>query len=236
MMRVHTSEFGRHYTAQHALVFFQRKNKDAYVELYDMDSQNRPINARPLCQTDAETLAKTFLPQVTPAFFQCNGLLPQTVLFLRPEADGVAIWYTPPMKKNLMFIDGLAIPNGKAVLPGLVWKASKTGLSVFALAKTKGRPTLKTPLFYAPFFNIYENGQVCMGNVTLDFSACQSLETFTAQWEAYFFNSYFSHMIGNKNRCKTDMAGLWRSLVNQSTAFPTEQLQPMPITLSSLLS
>ena len=67
----------------------------------------------------------------------------------------------------MYFVSGLDIPNGKAYVPPMLWYASKYSLAVFALA-TDRRPKENTPLYYAPFLNIYEDGKVCMGTVSID--------------------------------------------------------------------
>ncbi|MEH3112188.1 hypothetical protein [Pedobacter terrae] len=77
------------------------------------------------------------------------------------------LWYTKAHQRQLYFVNDLGIPNEVAQVPPMLWFANKNSLSVFALA-TDRRPTEKTPLHYAPFFNIYEDGRVCMGTVTID--------------------------------------------------------------------
>ena len=83
----------------------------------------------------------------------------------------------------------------------MLWLANKRSLKIFALPNNR-RPTEKTELFYAPFFNVYEDGNVCMGTVDVNIQNSTSLEEFTKKWEDYFFNSYFSHLMNEHNPIK----------------------------------
>lgn len=46
----------------------------------------------------------------------------------------------------------------------------------------------------SPFFNVYENGNVCMGMVDFQIEKSVSVEEFITAWEQIFFNNYFSHL------------------------------------------
>ena len=131
-------------------------------------------------------------------------------------------------------MNGLGIPNGKAKVPPLVWFANKNSLSVFALSSDR-RPTEKTLLHYAPFFNLYENGNVCMGTVNIDIQNSASVEEFIQAWGSYFFNSYFSHLLGNYNPIKGNCVNLWKNLMETKEFFPKSLLISNNKTLKNLL-
>src|SRR5690606_23979117 len=128
---------------------------------------------------------------------------------------------------------GLGIPNGIAQVPPMLWVADKNSLSVFALA-TNRRPTEKTLLHYAPFFNIYEKGNVCMGTVSVEIKNSASVEEFIQAWEDYFFNSYFSHSL-SADLTKTNIVNLWKDIINTDKPFPIEILKKNNKTLKNLL-
>lgn len=102
-------------------------------------------------------------------------------------------------------MESLGIQSGKVQVPPMLWFADKENLFVFALA-TDRRPTEKTPLYYAPFFNVYEDGAVCMGTVSIDIKNSVSVEEFIQVWEDYFFNSYFSHLLDSYNPIKGNLS------------------------------
>jgi len=232
-----TNNFGTLYYPKSALVFYETTGTgtDMYVEHFDMDESGTPINAHPLTVKEAEILAKALQTdeEKSKAFLKPKGILPTNILHINPSEKGEVIWYTKKQKRQLYFVDSLGIPNGTAQVPPLLWIADKDSLAVFALA-TNRRPTEKTSLYYAPFFNIYENGNVCMGTVTINIKNSASVEEFTQAWEDYFFNSYFSHLMGyNPTRGYCD--SLWKYLIKTGEAFPKERLKKNDRTLKNIL-
>jgi PRTRC genetic system protein B len=135
---------------------------------------------------------------------------------------------------QLLFADSLKMDSGSAYVPAMVWKATKESLFVYAV-KNCGSLQEDTLLYHAPFFNIYRNGNVCMGTVDIDISNDCLLEDFIGQWQDYFFGSYFSHLIQEHNPVKSDIKGLWESLVNTGKKFPLPQLVKNGLTLKNLL-
>lgn len=235
-----TQDFGTLYHPKSALVFYESKglDKEVYVEHFDMDRNGTPINAHPLTEREAGVLAKALMTekQKQSAFLKPVGILPTNILHINPSRDkGAVIWYTKSQKRLLYFIDGLGIPSGQGFVPPMVWQATKNSLRVFAVLSNR-RPTEKTTLYYAPFFNIYEDGRVCMGSVSIDIKNSASVEEFTRAWEDYFFNSYFSHLMGENSPVKGNCVTLWKDLVTSDRTFPTALLKSSSKTVKNLLS
>lgn len=233
-----TKDFGTLYYPKSALVFYETKETDTamYVEHFDMDSNGTPINAHPLTVREANVLAKSLQTdeEKNTAFLKPKGILPTNILHINPNAEkGTVLWYTKAQQRQLYFVDSLDIPNGMAQVPPMLWLASKSSLTVFALANDR-RPTEKTPLHYVPFFNIYEKGNVCMGTVSIDIKNSTSVEEFIQAWEHYFFNSYFSHSLC-ENLTKKNIVNLWKDLINTDKPFPKEALKKNNKTLKNLL-
>lgn len=234
-----TKDFGTLYYPKSALVFYQSKgsNTDIYVEHFDMDKNGNPVNAHPLTVQEASALAKSLQTEKekNTAFLKSEGILPSHILHINPSTEkGTVVWYTKAKQQQLYFVEGLQIPSGIASVPPMIWQASKNSLTVFALTSDR-RPTVKTKLYHAPFFNIYEDGKVCMGTVSIDIKNSASVEEFTCSWEHYFFNSYFSHLLGSNNPVKGNCVALWKSLVNSDKPFPKEVLKLKNKTLKNLL-
>ena len=233
-----TENFGTLYFPKSALVFYETKgiNTDMYVEHFDMDRNGNPINAHPLTVKEANVLAKSLQTdeEKNKPFLKPKGILPTNILHINPSEKGTVLWYTKAQQRQLYFVNGLGIPNGKAKVPPMLWLANKNSLSVFALSSDR-RPIEKTPLHYAPFFNVYENGNVCMGTVNIDIQNSASVEEFIQAWESYFFNSYFSHLLGNYNPIKGNCVTIWKDLIGTDTPFPKEVLKPNNKTLKNLL-
>jgi PRTRC genetic system protein B len=235
-----TQDFGTLYHPTTALVFYQNdeRNKDTYVEYFDMDKNGNPINAHPLTEREAKELIKALTintqKEKNQDFLKPKGILPTHILHINPSENGSVLWFTKSMKRQLFFTENLGISNGTAEVPPMLWLANKRSLKIFALANNR-RPTEKTELFYAPFFNVYEDGNVCMGTVDVKIQNSTSLEEFTKKWEEYFFNSYFSHLMNEHNPINGNCVNLWKSLINTEKQFPKETLRTANRTLKNLL-
>jgi PRTRC genetic system protein B len=115
--------------------------------------------------------------------------LPANILMVGIDS---LIWWIPPARRRVFFKSeklggerSAEVPN-----PGIVFRVSgDSEWSVFAV-KGHDRPTPETPLFLAPYFNVWSNGKICTGNVTVP--PCSTAETIAA-WERAFFDSSFTH-------------------------------------------
>jgi PRTRC genetic system protein B len=234
-----TNNFGALYHPVKALLLYQRTDgqnqASNYVESYDMDKDGCPINGHPLSIKEANALAKSLLiaEKKQRNFLNPTDILSPDVIFLKTGNDGFAIWQTPPKRVKLLFTENLDIPSGEANIPALLWKAGKNSLSIFAVQDEKVKAD--TPLHHAPFFNIYADGKVCMGNVAIKIPNDCSLEAFMNLWEDYFFNSYFSHLFGQHVPVKGNIVQLWRKLINSKMPFPPEKLIPNHIPINKLI-
>jgi PRTRC genetic system protein B len=207
-----------------------------YVESYDIGRNGKPINAHPLTLKEMTALSQVLqsAQEQQDSYLKSRGLLPASILYVNQQAGGYAVWHSPAQEVSLFFIDGLQIPSGKYYVPAMLWKANAEHIQVFAL-KGKTKPNESTKLYHAPFLNLYQSGQVCMGTVNVDINQSTCLEDFMRKWQQYFFNSYFSHSISGNSNTRTNTTDLWRSLAGSGKPFPAEQLIPTGYTLKQLL-
>jgi len=239
-----THHFERKYTPFKALLLYEGSegteehatDNGFYVESYDIGRDGRPINAHPLSSAEMKDIALLFKgsAEMYNGFLKSHGIMPPNVLSIDPKHTGTIVWYTPPMSADLFFVDRLGIPCGKASVPALVWKATRSSLSVFAL-KGKRKPDTRTPLYHAPFFNIGGGGAVCMGTVDIQIDGQTFLEDFIALWQQYFFGSYFSHMLEGGGLTSQNIVQLWQGLVGSPKAFPEDVLMRTDLTIQSLI-
>jgi len=215
---------------------YERQQTEIYVESYDIGKQGNPINAHPLSVKEMITLSELLqaTQELKNNFLQCKGVLPINLIYVNTQNNGYAIWHTPPQEVSLFFTDSLGIPSGKAKIPAMLWKATKESVQVFSI-KGKAKPTTKTPLYYAPFFNLSQDGRVCMGTVNINIDRQTCLEDFMALWESYFFNSYFTHTLGNHRHCKGNLVQLWQEQVATGKDFPQNELIKNGRTLKDLI-
>ena len=232
-----TQQFNDQYLPVKALLIYQSDEKEGadqyhnengqqvYVESYDIGKHGNPVNAHPLTIPEMQALGELLQSsqELKGGYLKSRGLLPANVVYINPLNNGFAIWYTPPQETNLFFVESLGIRSGKAKIPAMLWKASKDRLDIFAL-KGKGKPSAKTALYHAPFFNIHATGNVCMGTVVISIDRNTALEDFMTQWERYFFNSYFSHTINGERGINMNIIQLWQEQVETGREFPQEVL------------
>jgi len=212
------------------------KQTEIYVESYDIGKQGNPINAHPLTIKEMSALSELLQTsqELQNNYLQCKSVIPAKLIYTDCQNNGYAVWYTPPKETDLFFIECLGIASGKTKIPGLLWKATRERLQVFAL-KGKAKPHADTPLYYAPLFNLSSDGSVCMGTVHIEIDRQTALEQFMAQWETYFFNSYFTHTLGNHRHCKGNLVALWQGQVGTGRDFPQEELVKNGKTLKDLI-
>lgn len=224
------------YHPKAAMMVFTAQGQQPYIEYYEMDSAGYPVNPRPLTVREAQSLAKALdtTHQAAKAFLRPEKLLTADILHIDPSQNGSVLWYTAPQKQKLYFSESLSLECGVVSLPALVWKADKKHLCVFAL-KEKNKPKSNTPLYHAPFFNLYQNGNVCMGNVDVKIKDAAYLEEFISAWQQYFFGSYFSHHIGGHIPMKENLITLYAELMEKDLDFPVDKLIRNGLTLKTLL-
>ncbi|CAH0278322.1 hypothetical protein SRABI27_03699 [Pedobacter sp. Bi27] len=203
------------------MVYRAESNNSYYVESHDLDSKGVAINAHPLSVKESQSLAEALDSSQRQAenFLHHKGLMAGNVLQLETGRNGSAVWFTEMVKKELHFVKGLNIPDGMAYVPPMIWKADRKQLSVWAMDIT-GRPNERTPLYHAPFYNVYENGLVCFGNVKIEIPIDCSLSAFTGSWEHYFFGSSFSHLIGGEVPIRGILNDTWKRQIATGRKFP----------------
>ncbi|GAA4905955.1 PRTRC system protein B [Mucilaginibacter defluvii] len=231
------SAFGTLYHPITALVFYRSEDllKGSYVECFDMDRNGLPVNAHPLTVREAGRLAQSLrvAKETETPVLKSDGIMAANILQVDTSANRV-VWYTKAMQQNFYFRDGLGIPNGRANVPALLWVADRNSLNIYAL-KSNRRPKDSTPLYHAPFFNVYADGNVCMGTVDVRIKKTASLKEFTTAWEGYFFNSYFSHLVNEHNPVNGNCVSLWKSLIENGEDFPKDRLIVTKRTIKKLL-
>lgn len=144
-------------------------------------------------------------------------------------------WFCPPQKRSVFFKCKELGGEVSAVAdnPGLVFIITKGEWYVFAV-KCSDRPATDTPLFVAPYLNVWEGGHICIGNIEKPRGA---MKFNTDAWEDAFFRSYFTHPNQHgKGELTTHRGGifsLWRALL-KGRKFPNNTLVPEEATLGEM--
>jgi PRTRC genetic system protein B len=182
----------------------------------------------PLGKSDVTDLLKQLLGSISVEF------LPSCVLAHTQES---IVWWTPPAVRPMFYAKEkgreVTLLSGKRFpQPGLIFRAQPNHLDVRAVA-CPDRPRPDTPLYRAPYWNVNDQGDVCLGTTRIPSEvAIASL----SRWEAAFFESEFTHP--NAARKLTEhpggFIGLWTSLIGKRR-FPIEHLADAKETLTQFL-
>jgi PRTRC genetic system protein B len=164
-----------------------------------------------------------------------GGFVPPELLYL----DGNAMaWWVPPGRRHIAFrAEQLGARERGEVVPhpGLVFLAEGgRRWSVWAV-KGDGRPSEDTPLYQAPYFNVYENGGICTGNVRLpDGTTAERIHA----WNKAFFGSFFTHpnVQGKLVNYRGGTFKFWMDMLNgRHHEFPEHALVSRQMTLADAL-
>ncbi len=171
------------------------------------------------------------LKQLTPEEYIQSELLPENIL---AKGSDHLVWYAKPQKRQVWFKDAnIGDVSFLADHPGLVFVVAHQQWHVFAINGNE-RPTPKTPLYVAPYFNVWAGGHICVGNIDLPKG---KMKFDTGAWEECFFRSYFTHpnvhTKGGLTKYRGGIYALWRAL-KKGRAFPIRSLVPSGETLSDV--
>lgn len=150
-------------------------------------------------------------------------ILPSNVLCRTPD---MLCWWAPAQQRPMFFrtddpglarLNGLLYPH-----PALVFKVQNHSLYVRALASCQ-RPDASVNLMVAPYWNMYPNGNVCLGSMRVPRDL--TLESYES-WQQSFFDSAFTHAgtAMKLTRHPKGFLAMWGELAGVE-AFPTEYLQ-----------
>ena len=208
-----------------------RENRRSFITWHEVTSQKQgpPVlgPAQPLTTAFAEDLAVSLSGSAVAEF------LPENVL---AKTDRMIVWWTPRRVRRMFFenAEGKAQQLNAKMFPqpALVWRVAQGDLKIRALCDNK-RPDAKTTLAVAPFWNLSDDGRVCLGTMRSPESA--SVASMGA-WEEGFYGSAFTHAnVGRLTRHRGGHDDLWAELEGKRRAFPSETLIPLPQTLAEFV-
>ncbi len=147
------------------------------------------------------------------------------------------VWWAPAAVRPMFYAKEkgreVALLSGKRFpQPGLVFRAQPGSLEVRAVA-CPDRPEADTPLYRAPYWNVSDQGGVCLGSARVP---REVMIASLPRWEEGFFQSEFTHPNAVKKLTEHPggFIGLWASLIGRRT-FPIECLAGAGETLNQLL-
>ncbi len=223
----------------HRAILLYESNTQTIATLHDMlHTDNAPPQILPGQCLTAEMLDE-LLRKLSASPVQ-RSILPPEVLC----DTGCLCWWKPSCRAPIFFNTKSAAfnkeLNGKEVLhPTLLFLAKPGRLQILALSEDK-RPGPDTPLFRAPYYNLYslgDEGAMCQGNVRLPEV---TLPRDIPIWEKAFFETNFTHSnIGGAplTKMKGGHDALWRVMAKRIIiGSHADYLVPLKITLQEAVN
>jgi len=193
MTEAHTHFEGDHImTLQSAIMLYGTSQGAGFATAHDVSTNEHGepflLEGHPLTIRMLNELS-SFLIKGAGSKRNFNGFLPENVLAV---GIGSIVWWLPAADRSISFAcddDLIGNRSGMTPHPSLVFGVNDSGWYVFA-TKSKARPTPRTEIFQAPYFNVYANGSICRGTTQVPSGATADL---IKGWDHAFFSSNFSH-------------------------------------------
>jgi PRTRC genetic system protein B len=229
-MEIHVSiGENQRFELREALLVYGDRQRSFVTRHQVMLNKNAPPTLEP-----AQPLTVTFIESLVHSLYggSTAEVLPEHIL---AKSDRMIVWWTPCCRRQMFYqnSEGKAAElNGRFFpLPPLVWRVDGGDLKIRALMDNK-RPGGATKLAVAPFWNLSEDGRVCIG--TMRHPDAASVKGIP-DWERGFYGSAFTHAnVGRLTRHAGGFEGLWSNL-DKRKLFPVETLIQLPQTLGQFV-
>lgn len=160
-------------------------------------------------------------------------LIDPCLLFADPSR---VLWHRPAQRRPIYFRTGRkefdeAVSSKEVSHPPLLFLATPSNLYIYALESDQ-RPEADTPVCVAPYFNVYESGHMCRGNIRLpDRASPEDIPL----WEDAFFQTNFTH--SNRGRLTSHSGGhdgAWKAALSARYSW-AKHLLPQKLTVQEVL-
>lgn len=148
------------------------------------------------------------------------------------------MWWVKPQQRQVWFkAEKVGTRNAVTPHPGLVFAVSPNGWQIFAV-KGNRRPTARSVLYQAPYFNVWDSGKICEGSADVPKGQAAAMPE---KWEKAFFESVFTHPNVHAPMKlvmhKKGPADFWRTMLDgKHKTFPNDVLVKTSLTIERLLA
>lgn len=198
------------------VVYGNQRDSFKYIEKSKL-ANGSPIGFHPITANEIRgVLGK--INAAENGLIQCRGLFPKNILWMDIiQGDFKLLWYRPTMYQLVKFDKECNLKNSIVKVPSLLFFATRTNIKVFAIKK---KPSMNTELYEAPFFNVFADGRICMGDVKINIPSITSFDEIIRLWETYFWSSQFT-MSGSTATLK-----IWQKLCKgYKEIYPLDKLK-----------
>ncbi len=201
-------------------IYNDRRKNTYYLEHRHVKNQGGRLTLQaptPMGEDVFRNIAQAFI-KTRAANVRFDGLIPEHILYGHSRLGiTVVIWYRPAMSRLL----NLSAHKGDATaeVPATLYVLKDKSLYIYALIDSK-RPGLESRLYNAPFFNIYQDGRVCLGSARVG----KKTSTFEGEAERYERAFYMAEQssFADSDKCKTPLKRLWEQLIKSKKPFPAK--------------
>lgn len=202
-----------------------------YLESREIESRNGKAvlgAPRPLTDNILKDIARAYMKDHS-ANMDFGRIVPEHILHgSNKPGQTIVIWYRPAMLRNLNLgniCKGVkkickGVKKGAAYVPATLYVILNRELYIYALM-TDERPKPDTKLYNAPFGNIYESGNVCLGTARVGKAKQRTFEKEAERFEVGFYQAEQTHT-SQKEVTKTPLSKLWPELMASQKPFPSK--------------
>jgi PRTRC genetic system protein B len=227
-----TEKLMSEYNPTLALVVYQHtirtSEQQYYIESHCIDENGALMAARPLQQDTLQGIVDVFYNSHNTSS-DISGPIPGNLLYFSkmPGSKYKMAWWVSEMKQHLFFTTETKIKSGYAWIPPTLFVVNDNRLFVYAMKKNE-RPSPKTPIMIAPYYNLSDSGLMCLGNAVVKKPAVKTFENTMQYWMDLFFLSEFSHESGTDNKVEGgNLDQVWKDLLkNKKKRFDSNLLLP----------
>lgn len=212
-----------------ALIVYENEDNEYFVELRGINETGEMGEAVPVTCDFMNQIAKNYTESHDSIPY---GKVPPQMLYCDVrKGHEKYIWYNKPGKHMMYFKPDLGIENGEYNLPGIIFMINSGHLHVYAYKDKEIHE--ETQLYGAPFFNVYSDGKVCLGNTEIARPDNPDFTAFIEYGEKIFWLSEFSHLIHSRNPTKSNLVLVTKAC--KDAPFNYEELQALNKTLNDIL-
>lgn len=211
------------------IVYSEARTNGVYLERRDINN-GKMGPGHPLTKDCISKIIQTLAEDSDDIELGFSGIVPPTLLYADTNTGRTKlVWYNPPRKRMMYFVQSLGIPDGEITVPGMLYCVENGNLKVWTF---KGRKP-KNELFMAPYFNTNDSS-VCLGTANAKKPIHQRFEDEIKYWEEMFWKSEFSHIYG-PNPINGNLAVITKECIEKKIPFPTDLLIPSKRKLKDIL-
>lgn len=225
-MNQRTDELMKTYKPEMTIVVY-RDGQSYYLEGHSVNENGELMEGKPLLQETIQGIVDVFFDE-RKNMSHVTGIIPENLMAFKllPGGNYRLVWYRPAEVRVMHFSKELKINTGKTWVPAMLYVAEGGQLDVFAL-NTTNRPTEKNKLYKAPFFNVADDGSVCLGNAKVTKPSERTYSNLMKYWEDLFWLSEFTHLNGSDDKTATRLQPLWKKLLDSKAKLKWQDLNEL---------